>query len=375
MKIALLFFLVLPITSFSQKANKKDISTTTLDSIVYDLTPKTLAPSSIFLPFSKIQIIDARYDTSKLGYEIHQTHDFVNSNDFKKIKLNKGIYESIQLFYNDYYSLCLKDTMNKLLIVLKTLWIDNVPSGYAPVESSKISEHESYQNIHVKWEYYIQRKNKYYPFKRIDTIYQLTQSIISSNDFKFKKNDLSFFIFVLKSQLEQIDFSSIGINYENKKSLSFSSIDSFNRRRLLLPIINASTVQNGLFLNFEEFKNNNPGVVDYEVKKVKKERLWINRENLKIIEDFYLVSDSSGIHIGSEKRRSVVPVGNTFEFFSLGSVSQSKTLAGLMLNLMPIENYIYSPYQQFQRRFDSETGTIKIYLVPRQINMETGEVY
>ena len=132
---------------------------------------------------------------------------------------------------------------------------------------------------------------------------------------------------------------------------------------------------NGLFLNFEEFKNNNPGVVDYEVKKVKKERLWINRENLKIIEDFYLVSDSSGIHIGSEKRRSVVPVGNTFEFFSLGSVSQSKTLAGLMLNLLPVENYIYSPYQQFQRRFDSETGTIKIYLVPRQINMETGEVY
>lgn len=375
MKNVFLFFLALPFFGFSQKADKNDVSTATLDSIVYDLTQKSLAPSSIFLPFSSIEIIDTRYDTSKLGYEIHKTHDRISNNDFKKIKLNKGVQESIQLFYNDYYSLCLKGQMNKLLIVLKTLWIDNVPSDYIPLESSKIAEHESFQNIHVKWEYYIQSEHKYYPFKRIDTIYQLTQSIISSKGFKFRKNDLSFFTFVLKSQLEQIDFSDIDRKYEHKKGLSFNSIDSFNRKRFLLPIINSQTVKKGLFLNFEEFKNNNPGIIDYEMKKEKKEMVWINKADSKTIEDFYFVSDSIGIHIGSEKRRSVVPVGNTFEFFSWGSVSQSKTLAGSMLNLIPTDYQIYRFNQQFQRRFDTETGTTKSYLVPRQINMDNGEVY
>lgn len=358
--------------SFSQKPNKDDVATTSLDSVVYDLTPNTLAPSSIFLPFKSIEILDARFDTSKLGYENHHTHDNINSNDFKKIKLNKGVQESVQLFYNDYYNLSLKNPTNKLLIVLKTLWIDNVPSNYLPIENSKITEFESFQNIHVKWEYYVRRENKYYPFKRVDTVYQLTESILNSRDFKFRKNDLSFFMFVLKSQLEQIDFRNIDDNYENKKSLSFYSIDSFNRKRFLLPIMNATDIKKGLFLNFEEFKNNKPGIVEYEFKK---EKLWINKENLQIIEDFYLASDSSGIHTGSEKRRSVVRVGNTFEFFSWASVLQSKTVAGSMLNLLPAVNYTYPSYPQYQRRFDTETGTSKSYLVPRQINMETGEVY
>jgi hypothetical protein len=126
-------------------------------------------------------------------------------------------------------------------------------------------------------------------------------------------------------------------------------------------------------------RNNKPGVVDYEVQNLKKakkkEMIWVNRENSKTVEDFYLVSDSSGINVGSEKRRDVVRVGNTFEFFSWGSLSKSKTLVGHMLSLIPADYNVYSSYPQFQRKFNVETATTNSFLVPRQINMETGEVY
>ena len=156
MKNALLILVFLPAMSFSQKPNKNDVATTSLDSIVYNLTPKTLAPSTISLPFKNIEILDARFDTSKIGYELHKKYDNISFKDFKQIKLVNGIKEFLQFFYNDYYQLCLKDSLKKLLIVIKTLWIDNAPANDLIEETDDEIESVSisFQNIHVKWEYY-----------------------------------------------------------------------------------------------------------------------------------------------------------------------------------------------------------------------------
>jgi hypothetical protein len=269
--------------------------------------------------------------------------------------------------------LCLKDSINKLLIVIKTLWIDNAPRNDFMIDQFNETESSSYQDIHIKWEYYIQKGNKYYPLKRADTIYQLTQSILSSKEYKFRKNDLSFFKYVLKSQLEMMNFNSSEEKYEYKKGLTFYQIDSFNQKRFLLPIITEHNIKKGVFQNYNEFKNNMPGVEEYEYKKIDKVKCWVDSKNSKPLENIFLLSDDNGIHTGAEKRISVVRVGNTFEFFEGGYLGVSKSLAGNLLNLVPGSYY---PYSQFQNRFHSGNGgESQGVLIPRQINMETGEVY
>ena len=191
MKKVILFLLLIPSIAFSQK-DKREMLTTELDNIVYYLTSKTLAPSDINLPVKSIKILDARFDTSKLGFEIHQKYSNIRIKDFKRIKLQGGIDKSLENFYNDYYKLALKGSTDKLLMVLKTLWIDNIPNVETNEKVRYDIERATYQNIHVKIEYYVEKNDKYYPIKRLDTVYQLTESILNNADFKFKKNDLCF---------------------------------------------------------------------------------------------------------------------------------------------------------------------------------------
>lgn len=374
MKTLSLLLLFLPILGFSQKPNKNDVSTTSLYSVVYDLTQKTLAPSSIHIPFKSIEIVDARFDTSKLGYELNKKYDYISFNDFKQIKLVNGVKESLQFFYNDYYKLCLKDQVKNLLIVLKTLWIDQAPANNLKYETGDEIESNSisFQNIHVKWEYYIHERDRYYPFKRVDTVYRLTNSVLNSKEYKFRKNDLSFFMFVLKSQLEQIDLNQIVEKYDSKRSLSFHNVDSFNKKRFLIPVSNVQNIKKGVFLTFDEFKNNTPSIEQYELKQVKKETYWVNSRNSERINDFYLMCDSIGIHTGAEKRISVIRVGKTFEFFGAAYIPVSHSLIGNLLNSGSATN-VYLPYGPTFGFADG--GELQGINAPRQINMETGEIY
>jgi hypothetical protein len=363
-KISLLF-LILPGLSFSQRSSKKNITTTQLDSLFYNLTSKTFAPSDISLPFSSIEILDARFDTTKLGFEMPKKHDKIGYKDFKKIKLEGGINKSIENFYNDYYKLCLKDTDNKLLVVLKTLWIDNLPSPDFKEKRRYDIVKESYQNIYIKFEYYLKNANGYYPIKRVDTVYQLTESILHSPDINLKKNDLSFFTYTLKSLLEKNDFIALIDKADKVRKLSLNSIDSFNRTRFNVPILTTAKLNDGVFLNFNEFKNNTPSTIEYKFKKIKgMEFLYINGETMES-HFFWAISDSAGLHFSSSKKNNIIRIGNTFEFFSLDDIYLPKTIVGNILSIN-----ISNPNSGYSG------GTNHKYLaVPRQVNMETGEIY
>ncbi len=82
MKKNILLLLILSVFAFSQKFNKKDMRTVDLDSMEYTLISKTLAPVEIQLPFKRIEILDARFDTSKLGFEIHMEYASLREQDY-----------------------------------------------------------------------------------------------------------------------------------------------------------------------------------------------------------------------------------------------------------------------------------------------------
>jgi hypothetical protein len=374
MKKISLIFLLFPLICFSQNSIKKEIAVNELDSIIYTLSSKTMAPSDIRLPFSRIEIADARFDTSKLGFEIHKKYDKITSKDFKKIKLEGGIQNAIQDFYNDYYKLSFNDTANSLLIVLKTLWIDNVPDpGFKEKRRYEIVK-ESYQNIYVKFEFYLKKLNAYYPLKRTDTVYQLTESIYHSGEINFKRNDLSFFNIVLKSMVEKFDFNQMIRSANYNRALTLVTIDSFNKKRFLIPILTDSIISKGVFLNFNDFSTNTPIKNEYKFKKNKgKELLFMNKDTLN--NHFYLsVSDDAGLHFSSLKKNEMIRVGNTFEFFGVGTLYSPKTVAGNLLRMIP-ERVLSSPVNDENIIYSGDGTKLQIFWVPRQFNMETGEIY
>lgn len=367
------FFLLLPMLGFSQEGNEKRLSTSMLDSAEYFFKSKTLAPSSIRLPFKHIEVVDARFDTSKLGFELKRDIGYISNSNFRKIKLRGGIRKAIQDYYNDYYQLCLKDTANELLIVLKTLWIDNFPTGEFKERRRFDVVRETYQDIYVKFEYYLKRENEYYHLKRTDTVYQLTEQIINSKKLNLKKNDLSFFLFTLKSLIETYDFDELINRVDLKKNLSLKSIDSFNNKRFLLPVLIADSLKKGIFLSVKDYINNTP-VPDSAYRFDKKGRLF--KRDDKTTEIFYFYNNNEvGFSMRLLENTNIIRIGNTFEVFMMNDVYLAKTAAGNLLGLIPDTKF---PGVDGLERTEFNAGNgarLHLMKVPRQINMETGEIY
>lgn len=344
-----------------------------LDSAEYFLKSKTLAPSSIRLPFKHIEVIDARFDTSKLGFELKKWYSYISPEDFRKVKLRGGVAKAIQEYYNDYYQLCLSDTANELLIVLKNLWIDNLPTSEFKSNTDPDMIWEAYQNIYVKVEYYLKKETAYYPLKRIDTVYQLTEQNIHSEALNFKKNNLSFFLFTLKSLIETYDFAALIDKSGLRTRLTLTSIDSFNNKRYQLPILTAGKAKPGIYFTGKDYINNTPAadsgyVVD------RKNRLF--RKEDKKTEIPYLVHvTETGSHTQGSQKVVIQREGNAVEFFIVSGVYLSKAVAGSMLGIIPDRRF-GGTQELEQLKFHLGGGAkLHVILTPRQINMETGELY
>lgn len=375
MKKFYFLLLLVPAVSFGQKLRKKIITTASLDSIIYSIDVKTVAPAAFTLPFGAIEIMDARYDTTKLGYIIKKEYAALRYQDFKKIKLKGGINDALQDFYNEYYKLRFTASPNKLLIVIKTLWINNLPiTNYQENMRYNVVK-ESYQNIYLKFEYYLKKDSAYFPLKRTDTVFQLTESILTAQQEEFKKYDLSFFKYALKSQIEKYDFANLIDKADKTRKLTFNNIDSFNKKRFLVPALTASRFNEGVFFNFKDFSNNTPSAKDYTFKTVRgHEFLYTSADSLKN-HLYWAIADSSGLHFTSSLEKNIIRLENTFEFLSWDDIYLPKTTAGNLFSILPQKSFNRQPVYG-ENRVNAGNGARTNYvLVPRQINMETGEFY
>ena len=346
MKKLIVFLWILPAWAFCQKYSKKDEVPANLRIAIYNISGAVSKNCEIDLPFKNIVVLDARFDTSKLGFEISRKFIDVNFKDFKKIKLEGGTQKAIQEFYNEYYKSCFKDRVNELLIVLKTLWIDNVPNRSFKEGRRTYIVKDSYQDIHTKVEFYLQNENKYYPLKKIDTVYQLTEQNLPQFDMKLKVNDLTFFMYAIKDLIERNNFIELVNNAANRRQLTFNQIDSFN--------------------------NNRPSVTDYKIDEYGILKIKTDSVDSK---NYWAIADGSGLHLWAHSRldswsymrkpvkSDMVRTGNTFEFFIFDQIVVPTTFSGDLVRFLFID---INP---------GNGGKIRSVMIPRQLDMETGEVY
>jgi hypothetical protein len=363
MKYLLFTALLIPVFVFAQ--NHDVLNPEQLGVKELKLEAEKTAPSEIKLPFKNIKIIDSRFDTSKIGY-IPNADIFADKRrSFKKMTLRGGNANAIENYYNDYYAGSFAANDFELMIVMKRFWISgNSNSNNKRIEVANSVKDDN--NIHCKWEYYIGKNGNYLPVKRMDTTFIVTE------DFKNHLNDeLSFKrLFYIKSCLntliEVLDFSNAIIQFEKQHKKTFAEIQEFNNRINNIPVLKDSNYKKGVYLSFDDFKNNRPSIIDFVVKKMHYGKLNTNTEiyleDMKgeSISNYWGYFDGKDLRYGMLGNDKIYRTQNTFCFFikvvgyNLDRDNQGM-YGGSDINVISKDKY--------------ESW------VPFQIDMETGEIY
>lgn len=156
---------------------------------------------------------------------------------------------STELLYlfTSYFKPNFSETNKVLIINLRKLWV----GAYDSSLNGKYSKKNL--SVILKIEFLLNEADNYYPLYRFDSS------------------------LVIKTANDEILFSTIGhllIQSTNKiknvnpgmtKVISYQMLDSFNSSRTKYAA-NSSQLKKGVYLNFNQFKNNNPAYSEFEIK-------------------------------------------------------------------------------------------------------------
>jgi hypothetical protein len=338
----------------------------------YELKVKTSPPEGLKLPFESIKVIDSRFDTSKLGFGINKWASSIGTKSFFRILLKPGIGSGIENFYNQYYLPGFSRNGKILLISIKKLWIDNLPARTPHNSSKQNVELSSSQNIYAKFEFYIGSQDLYVPLVRVDTVFQLTP-LLKVNDYDRTEEDkLPFLCFALQEMIETVNFEWYLDNSRKKKEMSVADIESYNARIKNIPIL-TETMKQGVFLTWNEFKNNLPSVTSFSKRKLSKTNVTgLFDKNGNAILHYYACYDGTTLQIGKP----------------LSSLSK-KLLQGYDVMYRVGDSFQYYEDRILNDSWEPPVNSIKghftnlpIYLqnhfsvsIPRQLDLETGNFY
>lgn len=362
MRFYLFVVVMTPFFAFAQGGKRDVLNPERLEFREIELEAQSTAPTEIKLPFSSIRIIDSRPDTSKIGYMPFSS--LSKKKSFRKIGLKGGVGNAIESYYNQYYENSFTQNDFELLIVMKKFWISRVNNTKnIRVELTNRVNANSY--TYYKWEYYIGKNGKYLPVKRIDTMMNKSIDLAEFIDKEFDEKSQAYLKYDLKTLIEILDFTNAIKEFERQPKKTLEEINEFNGKRNLIPILLDSNFKRGVYLSYEEFKNNKPSIVDYREKKMRYR--VVNTENYLedmngvTISNYWGYSDGTIFRYGMLGNEKVYRVQNTYCFF------------------IKVEGY--EIYRGNETAYNTGSGInttskskFEIW-VPYQLDMETGLIY
>jgi len=355
MKLVCLLLLLSPLCLFGQADKKKKTNPDHLAIMEYDLNAEEPEPSAVRLPFSSIKIIDSRYDTSIIGFAHNPDLFDGKIRTFRKLHLTGGCANAIQDFLKSLFQNSFDSSGMSLLIVIKKFWLSGIE--YNKTKDLDISaDLNKTKSLYCKWEYYLCKDDKYLPVKRVDTVWTLVDNIDERVKEKFEKRQKQFLKSSIQQLVEMLDFSKGIKAFDQEKKKSMQDIVNYNEARLNIPVLNNTGIAKGVFVNFDEFKNNKPSILHFREKKksydIIRDQKFIEDDNGSQINPYWAYFDGVDIRHGKFGNNILYRIGNSFAFF-------------YKLVMYVRDN---TPGTTFQNNRIEEW-------VPYEIDMETGEVY
>lgn len=196
--------------------------------------------------FRSIEVVDYRPDTTRIGL-------FVTGEVQHEYRLKPSASGVISSFLNQVYA---NPAASKtLFVVIKNLWLSEYTG------EKQLEEHSSSlrSRISFRADTYLREDGGYTPLAYFDT------SITSS---KLIRDIAPFRLPVLIDMfMEEMDYvNQATVNNKKRRILPLAFVDSFSRKSFSHPIYAADTLYKGVYVNFENFINNKPSAIGYEIK-------------------------------------------------------------------------------------------------------------
>ena len=205
--------------------------------------------------YDSIRVIDSRSDTSRIGLidgEGRSQHELLFS-----MPVNRQVAAYLKAAYISARG------NHSLLVVIKDLWISEPP----------VREHRMFStpswDISFRFEAYLRSRQGYIPFTFLDTLV----SAYGINAPNMAAHVLPQLITMFMSRVGAHDPD---VDEVVKRTVSFDQIDSFCHARFDYPMDTATKLVKGVYANIDEFKNNQPSILQYEITKDKKSNMELD---------------------------------------------------------------------------------------------------
>jgi hypothetical protein len=321
---------------------------------------------------NKAVVIDARDDTSEIGYYSTSKGQIlvpgikspVNQSRMKlwpKVYYIPSLSDSIANWINNYLQFKKNESAtNNLLVVIKKLWLSAEAAPLLFVSGRRGQASDGWDaGIVCKLEFYLEKDSMFYPLYRYDSIFT-------------SKDDLpeyaGYFICTsIKKSLDKLFDIDLTTVPEKRRKLLFADIIQEYSRKKDMPILKEGVYKKGVYRNFEEFKRNSPSIHEYEFKKTEMgDLLYVKKNNSEYnLRTAWGFCDGANLYINSsDKYSKLIRRGDTFYFTGIKGITR-EAIHDIpytsMLNLATDSGRKKTLYK----------GLLKYY----QIDMETGEAY
>jgi hypothetical protein len=238
-------------------ANKKAAGLSALKTTIIQLGyPRTSPPSQFASLFHHFEVMDERPDTSRIG--VHTDRGTIGGNRSRQLIFAQSAAREIAAYLDTRFSH--SGAPYTALVVIRTLWLSDANNLMEDIVKDP-EKYDQRTKIRLKAEIYAEKDGLYTPLFRFDSL-QISLRRGLNTHFG---NDLS-------DMLEDLaDSSTILLAQKGGEGRKISRADilQFNQSRFDPLISRGGLLVKGAYMNFKEFKDNAPSLLDCEIKKEK----------------------------------------------------------------------------------------------------------
>lgn len=217
------------------------------------------------LPAGGILVHDVRFDTSSVGLE-------ESAMEIRMIKLSKGFHGSIAEFFRTRTSFDKNSPLTLHFFVKRMVLSNHI--YYNASQSSRKFDNVEVPGIAFTAELYLQDNNSnvYIPVFRIDT------TITGQKQINFGGGQM-YVEAALSACLKKMMDTNWQKLHSSGRKLEAKQLNEYYTKRFAIPILQTTEPTKGLYLSYDDFRNNKPHPIDFTVEEGDKgDFLYIKNE-------------------------------------------------------------------------------------------------
>ncbi|MEO8711451.1 MAG: hypothetical protein ABI405_04970 [Parafilimonas sp.] len=312
----------------------------------------------ISLPFNTVEILDVRPDSTSIG--------FLKSGTFEKterINFRNNLASQFHEYITMNYLLRNTDTITGLIILIKNFRVSSFMNFAGVKDDNSILWNSG---IILSAELFLNNGKGYHALYKVDTLI--------TEDSKTGWIE-SAIVEAFQTILQKVANKNLSQIHIGKTEFSDQDIEDHVAGFYNIPIINDSILNVGVYLNFTEFKVNNPSIKNFEIKKGKlSDELYISEGNQTYpLQDFWGYCDGKNLFIHSAKNLfQLYKAGNTFNTLAFKSLKKKTFSVGdaAMIGAANLitEGILMPPLAKNTNVYKAKSSAF-------QLNIQDGEIY